>query len=106
APEDDDGNAASGPRQEQRRDEPMRREEPRRPAALVAAEAAIIMLDSVEACDKWQADNKSMLDGIDDDTVYNCIVKAWKARRAALAPAKVENRATSDFRADELEGAL
>lgn len=107
APEDDDGNAASGPRQEPRQ-EPRdnRREEPRRPAALVVAEAAIIMLDSVEACDKWQADNKAMIDAIDDDAVYNGIAKAWKARRAALAPAKVENRATSDFRAEELEGAM
>jgi hypothetical protein len=106
APEDDDGNAASGPRQEYRRDEPPRREEPRRPAALVAAEAAIIMLDSVEACDKWQADNKAMLNAIDDNDVFNAIAKAWKARRASLAPAKVESRATSDFRAEELEGAL
>lgn len=110
APEDDDGNAASGPRQEPRREE-RRDEPPRRSAALVAAEAAILMLDSVEACDQWQRDNKAMLDGIDDDATYNGIVKAWKARRAALAPAKVENRATSqtasqDFDADQLEGAF
>ena len=64
------------------------------------------MLDSVEACDKWQADNKAMLNAIDDNDVFNAIAKAWKARRASLAPAKVENRATSDFRAEELEGAL
>lgn len=110
APEDDDGNAASGPRQEHRREE-RREEPPRRSAALVAAEAAILQLDSVEACDQWQRDNKAMLDGIDDDATYNGIVKAWKTRRAALAPSKVENRVSSqqsgqDFRADELEGAL
>jgi len=82
-------------------------QEPRRSAVLVAAEAAIIMCDTVEACDKWKADNKAMLDSIDDDEVFNAIAKAWKARRAAVAPPKVENRASrSDFRAEELEGAL
>lgn len=107
APEDDDGNAASGPREQR---EPRREEPPRRSVALVAAETAILQLDSVEACDQWQRDNKSMLDGIDDDVTYNGIVKAWKARRAALVPSKVENRAAPvsqiGFNADELEGAL
>lgn len=110
APEDDDGNAASGPREPyQRRDEPRRDDPQRRPAALVAAESAILMLDSVEACDQWKADNKAMLDAINDDVTFNGIAKAWKARRAALAPPKVENRATTqtrDFNAAELEGAL
>ena len=67
------------------------------------------MLDSVEACDQWKADNKAMLDAINDDVTFNGIAKAWKARRAALAPPKVENRATTqtrDFNAAELEGAL
>lgn len=110
APEDDDGNAASGPRQEKRREE-RREEPPCRSAALVAAEAAILQLDSVEACDQWRRDNKAMLDGIDDDATYNGIVKAWKTRRAALVPSKVENRISSQpngggFRAEELEGAL
>lgn len=103
APEDDDGNAASGPRDQQ---QPRRDEPPRRSAALVAAEAAILQLDSVEACDQWQRDNKAMLDGIDDDATYNGIVKAWKTRRAALAPSKVENRASNGFNTAELEGAL
>lgn len=104
APEDDDGNAASGPRQEYRRED--RREEQRRPTALVAAESAILQLDSVEACDRWQRDNKAMLDAIDDNDVFNAIAKAWKTRRAALAPPKVENRASNGFNAAELEGAL
>lgn len=106
APEDDDGNAASGPREQR---EPRRDDPPRRSAALVAAEAAILQLDSVEACDQWKADNKAMLDSINDDVTFNGIAKAWKARRAALAPPKVENRATTqtrDFNAAELEGAL
>lgn len=99
APEDDDGHAASGPRQE-----PQRRE-PSRPTALVAAEAAILMCDTVEACDKWQADNKAMLDTIDDDNLYNAIAKAWKARRASLVAPKVESHAKrSEFNPAELEG--
>ena len=107
APEDDDGNAASGPRQEQQRLEPVRREEQHRPAALVAAEAAIMLCDTVAACDEWSAKNKDMLDGIDDDGVYQAILRFWKNRRAALAPAKVENQAKrSDFNPAELEGAM
>lgn len=107
APEDDDGNAASGPRQEQQRRDPPRQEQ-HRPAALVAAEAAILLCDTVEACDEWSAKNKAMLDGIDDDNVYQAILRCWKNRRAALAPAKVENRAANrqDFNPAELEGAM
>jgi len=104
APEDDDGNAASGPRQEQRR------EPPARPLVQVSAEAAILQLNTVEACDKWPDDNKTMLDGIDDDAVYQAILKCWRNRRAALAPSKVENRAAPvsqiGFNPAELEGAL
>lgn len=107
APEDDDGNAASGPRQEQQRRDPPRREEHHRPAALVAAEAAILLCDTVEACDEWSAKNKAMLDGIDDDNIYQAILRCWKNRRAALAPPKIENRAkASDFNPAELEGVM
>ena len=106
APEDDDGNAASGPRDQS----DNRRNDQRRPTALVAAEAAILQLDSVEACDQWQVANKTMLDSINDDAVFNGIAKAWKARRAALAPAKVENRTAPvsqiGFNADEIKGTL
>lgn len=81
-------------------------QEPRRAPVLVRCEAEIIMCETVEDCDDWKAKNKATLDAIDDDDTFNAIAKAWKARRAALAPPKVENRARNDFRADELEGAF
>lgn len=80
---------------------------PTRPVALVAAETSIQLCNSVADCDQWQANNKTMLDSIDDTDLYNAIVKAWKARRAAVAPAKTENQAKpADFNARELEGEM
>lgn len=103
-----EGGFEDEPRHQPRNVTPRRNDPPPRPTVQVAAESAILMLDSVEACDKWKSDNEEMLQAIPEDDVYNAIVKAWKARRAAVAPAKTENRASQqqarEFNADALEG--
>lgn len=84
----------------------------RRPAALVAAEAAILMLDSVEACDKWKRDNAKALEAIEDNDVFNAIVRAFKQHRTSLLPLHPKAnppkqvQARQDFDADQLEGAF
>ncbi|MBO9710524.1 MAG: hypothetical protein J7521_20175 [Caulobacter sp.] len=87
-----------------------RTQEDERPAAVVAAEAAIIMLRTIEECDEWAASNGAGFDKL-PTAQGKAIRKKFDEHRASLLPLHPNARAhkataDADFRAEELEDAF
>lgn len=81
--------------------QPREPKQPERPAIQVTAESAIIMCETVEACDEWKAKNTALLDSIQEDDVYNAIVRCWKNRRASLLPMHPNAKPAREMAAEE-----
>lgn len=86
--------------------------EDQRPAAIVAAEAAILMCQTVEECDAWDAKNGEVMKALPKEQGSH-IWRFFCEHRASLLPlhpnakpSQDESRPETrqDFRADELEG--
>lgn len=101
APEDDDGNAASGPREQ-------RREEPKRSAGVVAAESALLMCQSAKDVDRWEANNKAVLETMsrEDRATVLALHKTVRAKYPAAEEAEQPQSDAEAFDADQLEGAF
>jgi len=97
-----DGGFNDYPATEPRDVTPRQERAPERPAIQVTAEAGIIMCETVEACDEWKVKNTPLLDSIEDDNVYNAIVRFWKAHRASLLPLHPNARPAREVSAEEV----
>lgn len=99
-----------GPAAEQS-SEGERSQEDGRPAVIVAAESSLLMCQSPEDVDAWEAKNKAVLAEMDRDERKVVLALHKTVREKYPAKPKIEKRQAAreeaaDFRADELEGAF